>query len=81
MKKLLNSFQRQKQLTFVITSLLILVLLSISPAAASVNNWDFSPKNPVSGDTLNIKGNASPGEKVDISVNFEKTVPVSGGEV
>jgi len=52
-RKLLNSFQRQKPLTFVITSLIILVLLSISPVAASVNSWDFSPKNPVSGETNN----------------------------
>ena len=80
MKKLINSFKRRKQLTFIITSLLILVLLSISPVAASVSDWDFSPQNPVSGDTLNIKGIASPGEKVDIFVNFEKTVPVSGGK-
>ena len=80
MKKLVSSFKRQKQLTFVITSLLILVLLSISPVAASVSSWDFSPQNPASGDTLDLKGSASPGDKVDIFVNFEKTVPVSGGK-
>ena len=80
MRKLIRSFKRQKQPTFVITSLLILVLLSISPAAASVSKWDFSPQNPVSGDTLSIIGGASPGEKTDLFVNFEKTVPVSGGK-
>ena len=80
MKKLINSFKRRKQLTFITTSLLIMVLLSISPAAAFVSNWDFSPQNPVLGDTLNVKGSASPGEKVDVFVNFEKTVPVSGGK-
>jgi hypothetical protein len=79
-RKLISSFKRQKEPTFVITSLLILVLLSISPAAASVSDWDFSPQNPVSGDTLTIKGSASPGEKTDLFVNFEKTVPVSGGK-
>ncbi len=79
-RKLISSFKRHKQPTFVITSLLILVLLSISPAAASVSNWDFSPQNPVSGDTLSIKGSASPGEKTDLFVNFENTVTVSGGE-
>jgi methanogen extracellular protein (TIGR04279 family) len=57
-----------------------MVLLSISPAAASVSDWSFSPQNPVSGDTLTIKGIASPGEKVDIFVNFEKNLPVSGGK-
>jgi len=79
-KKLINSFKKRKQLTFITTSLLIMVLLSISPAAASVSNWDFSLQNPVLGDTLNVKGSASPGEKVDVFVNFEKTVPVSGGK-
>lgn len=80
MKKLINSFKRLKHLTFITTSLLILVLLSISPVAASVSSWDFSPHNPVSGDTINLKGSASPGDKVDIYVNFEKTVPVSEGK-
>ena len=63
-----------------VTSLSILVLLVISPAAASVNNWEFSPQEPVSGDTLSIKGGASPQEEIDVFVTFEKTVPVSGGE-
>lgn len=80
MKKLNSSFKRQKQLSFVTTSLLILALLLISPAAASVSDWDFSPKELVSGGTLSLTGSASPGEKVDIFVNFEKTVPVSGGK-
>ena len=80
MKKLISSFKRQKELAFIIASLLILFLLSISPAAASVGDWEFSPQKLVSGDALNIKGIASPGEKIDVFVNFEKTVPVSGGE-
>lgn len=63
-----------------IASLSILVLMVTSPAAASVNNWEFSPQEPVCGDTINIKGSASPGEKVDIYVTFEKTVPISEGK-
>jgi hypothetical protein len=78
-QKLINS-SRGKELTFIIASLSILVLLLISPAAASVSDWEFSPQKPVSGDTLSIKGSASPGEKIDVFVNFEKTVPVSGGK-
>ena len=62
------------------TCLSILFLLVISPAAASVNDWEFSPQEPISGDTLRIKGSASPEEKIDVFVTFEKTVPVSGGE-
>ncbi|RPJ76660.1 MAG: hypothetical protein EHM20_07170, partial [Alphaproteobacteria bacterium] len=80
MKKLINSFKRQKDLVFITVSLSILVLLSIFPAAASVSDWEFSPQKLVSGDTLIIKGNTSPGEKIDACVNFEKTVPVSEGK-
>ncbi|MFZ2498125.1 TIGR04279 domain-containing protein [Methanosarcina sp.] len=80
MKKLISSFKRRKELAFIVASLSILLLLSISPAAASVGYWDYSPQKLVSGDALNIKGNASPGEKIDLFVNFEKTVPVSEGK-
>ncbi|MDR7666249.1 hypothetical protein RG963_10765 [Methanosarcina sp. Z-7115] len=80
MHKLINFRKKGKELVFMATCLSILVLLVISPAAASVNNWEFSPQEPVSGDTLRIKGSASPEEKIDVFVTFEKTVPVSGGE-
>ncbi len=80
MHKLINFRKKRKELVFMATCLSILVLLVISPAAASVNNWEFSPQEPVSGDTLRIKGSASPEEKIDVFVTFEKTVPVSGGE-
>ena len=43
-------------------------------------NWEFSPQEPVSGDLLNINGSASPGEKVDTFVTFEKAVSVSEGK-
>lgn len=68
-----------KKLTFTVTFFSVLAFLSISPAAASVNSWEFSPQEPVSGDILSIEGTASPDENVDAFVTFEKTVPVSGG--
>jgi FOG: PKD repeat len=40
-------------------------------------NWVFFPPEPVCGDTLNIIGVASSEEKVNVSVTFNKTVPVS----
>ena len=80
MKKSIKSFKRRKELAFITASLSILVLLSISSAAASVSDWEFTPQKLVSGDILNIKGSASPGEKIDVLVNFEKTVPISGGK-
>ena len=48
------------------------------PVPAS--DWEFFPQEPVSGETLNINGNASPEEKVDVFVTFEKTVPVPKGK-
>lgn len=61
-------------------SVLILALLTISPAAAAVSSWDLSPENPTHGDTLRIKGSASPEEDVAIQVTFEKAVQASGGK-
>jgi len=69
-----------KKLALIITALSIVSLLSISPAVAAVNDWEFSPQEPVSGDILSIKGSASPEEDIDAFVTFEKTVPVSDGE-
>lgn len=76
----LTDFLKKRRLTFIVTSLSVLVLLLISSAAASVNDWEFSPQEPVCGDTISIKGNASPREKIDVFVTFEKTVPVSAGK-
>jgi LEA14-like dessication related protein len=72
--------KKTKKLVFILSSLSILALLSISPAVASISDWEFSPQEPVSGDILNIEGSASAGEEVDIFVSFEKTAPVSEGE-
>ena len=80
MHKLTNFLKKRNRLALMVTSISILLLLLISPAAASVNNWEFSPQEPVCGDTISIKGNASPEEKVDVFVTFEKTVPVSSGK-
>jgi hypothetical protein len=79
-KKLINSFKRRKELAIITAFLSIVILLSVSPAAATVSDWEFSPQKLVSGDFLNLQGSASPGEKIDVSVNFEKTVPISGGK-
>lgn len=74
--------KRRKEHVLMITSLsvLILALLTISPAAAAVSSWELSPENPTHGDTLRIKGSASPEEEVEIQVTFEKAVQASGGK-
>lgn len=59
--------------------LIILTLFlgaTASPAAAKVTGWEISPESPKIGDALIIRGLASPEEEVEVSVSFEKTVPV-----
>lgn len=74
-----NSRKRQVAL-IALLSVLALALLTVSPAEAAVSAWEISPETPVVGDTLRIKGTASPEEEIDVTVTFEKTVPVSGGK-
>lgn len=52
--------------------------LFISPSAAKTD-WKISPSNPTVGDTLKIKGTASPGEDLIAQVSFEKELPVTEG--
>ena len=59
--------------------LIILILFfaaTVSPAVAKVTDWKVNPENPKIGDTLIISGLATPEEEVEVSVSFEKTVPV-----
>jgi uncharacterized protein YcnI len=82
MKRSIHLHKRRKDHAFIITSLsvLILALLTISPAVAAVSSWNLSPEKPVLGDTLRIKGSASPEEEIEVQVTFEKEAPVSDGE-
>lgn len=82
MKKPIHLHKRLKEHLFITVSfsVLILALLTILPAAAAVDSWEISPENPTLGDTLRIKGSASPEEEVEIQVSFEKDVQASGGE-
>ncbi|WP_052712628.1 PKD domain-containing protein [Methanosarcina barkeri] len=43
-------------------------------------DWKYSPQEPVCGDTINVNGSASPEEKLNVLVTFEKNVSVSEGE-
>jgi len=56
--------------------LLIFLGLIVQPAAGEVSSWELVPGNPTIGDVLKVRGNAEPGEEVEILVSFEKTVPV-----
>ena len=65
-------------LVFCLLSAFLLLCLLISPAAATVE-WKISPSDPTVGDTLKIKGTASPEESLTAEISFEKEIPVSGG--
>lgn len=82
MRKLAHLHKKRKEHNVIITSLsiLILAILIVSPASAAVSSWEISPEKPVLGDTLSIKGSASPEEEVEVQVTFEKAVQASGGE-
>lgn len=81
MIKSTNLCKRQKGHAFmVIFSVLILTLLTISPSSATVSSWEISPEEPNLGDTLRIKGSASPEEEVEVQVTFEKDVQASDGK-
>lgn len=60
--------------------LLIVFLLffgtAVSSTHAKVIDWEVKPENPAKGDMLIINGFASPEEEVEVSISFEKTVPV-----
>lgn len=69
---------KRTKLVFGFLSVFLLLGLFISPSAAKTD-WKISPSNPTVGDTLKIKGTASPGEDLIAQVSFEKELPVTEG--
>lgn len=69
---------KRTKLALGLLSLFLLLGLFISPAAAKTE-WNISPSNPTVGDTLKIKGTASPGEELRAQVSFVKELPVTEG--
>ncbi|MCC4768490.1 hypothetical protein FXW07_18260 [Methanosarcina sp. DH1] len=59
-------------------SVFLLLGLFISPSAAKTD-WQISPSNPTVGDTLKIKGTASPGAELGAQVSFVKELSVTDG--
>jgi len=68
---------KKEGIVFCLLSTFLLLSLLISPAAAAVE-WKISPSCTTVGDTLKIKGTASPGEKIKAEVSFEEKIPVCG---
>jgi PKD repeat protein len=62
--------------------LLILILLAalVPVASCSVTEIEVEPAYPVQGDTVTLRIQASPGEKVPITISFMKALAVSDGE-
>jgi len=62
--------------------LLILILLGalVPVARCGVTGVEVEPADPVQGDTVTLRIQASPGESVPITLSFTKALTVSGGE-
>lgn len=64
----------------IIASVLLILLLSAGCAAAAVTNLHVSPANPQVGDTVTVRGKASPNEVIYATVIYSESVPVTNGE-
>ena len=62
-----------------ICSLYFFYFVCLFPLYAAAVEWKISPSNPTLGDTLKIKGTASPRESIKAEISFEKEIPVSEG--
>lgn len=65
-----------KFLFCLLITFLLFLGTTVSSANAEVIDWEVNPEIPKSGDTLVISGLASPEEEVEVSISFEKKVPV-----
>lgn len=69
------------KLLFCLFTTFFLFLGCLAPSAnAEVVGWEATPEDPGKGETIIISGLASPEEEVEVSISFEKTVPVYLGE-
>ncbi len=79
-KNLFSTLKGHMRLCSLIIAIFAVLLLSMSSAAlAEVSNYSISPANPSPGDTVTVKGYASPREEVSASVSFENELAVSDG--
>lgn len=65
-----------KLLFYLLTIFFLFFATTVSSASARVTEYEINPEIPKSGDVCIISGLASPEEEVEVSVSFEKTVPV-----
>ena len=60
-------------------SLIITYLLMVNPVYSRVRYVKIVPERPFQGDVVKIVVNASPSERVKISISFEKIINISNG--
>ena len=56
-----------------------ILFVSISMVSADVSNLKITPEHPKVGDTIRIKGDATPNELLDVSIDFTKMENVAHG--
>ncbi len=62
-----------------ITYLLVIISLLITTASAAVTELEILPDDPAVGDTITIRGIASPDESINAVVSYTKTITPSDG--
>ena len=72
-----SDHKRRGCTSIILVNVLLILLLSAGCAAAVVTDLQVSPTNPRVGDTVTIRGNASPYEVVCLSVNFSSNLSAS----
>lgn len=70
---------KRKEFLFGLLTTFLLLGLFVSPVAAKVTELQISPFNPAIGETVTVKGKASPGESLTGKVSINQRAPVSGG--
>jgi PKD domain len=76
----INPFRLKREgPVFCLLSVLLLLCLLITPAAAKSDDWKMTPTDLRVGDTLKITGTASPDAGVPFSVSHDMKLPVLNG--
>ncbi len=73
-------FTRMSAMPIILTMFLLILVPTISISSASVSDFEISPENPVKGDIIEIKGEASLSEPISITLSFKKDLNVVDGK-
>lgn len=73
-------YTRKSAMPIILVAFLLILVPTISTSSASVSDFEISPENPVKGDVVKIKGEASPSEQVPIALSFENDLSVVDGK-